>query len=193
MAGVAWAQALNQNPTLKLNAAEEAITLMDFEEAARRVLPPAHWGYMASGVDDDGTLRANREGFNHFQLRPRRLVDVSHIDLKTEIFGAVWDSPIFLCPIGGQKMFHPEGEVAVARDGVTIATLGRGDGVGEMGLLRAVPRTATVTARTEVLAYALDREPFLIAVTGHAATTDAVGDVVERRFAELADLGVSAD
>jgi len=115
LAGVAWAQALNQNPTLKLSAVEEAITLMDFEEAARRVLPPAHWGYMASGVDDDATLRANREGFTHFKLRPRRLVDVSKVDLKTEVFGTMWDSPIFLCPIGGQKMFHPEGEVAVAK------------------------------------------------------------------------------
>ena len=115
LAGVAWAEALNQNPTLKLSAVEEAITLMDFEEAARRVLPPAHWGYMASGVDDDATLRANREGFTHFKLRPRRLVDVSKVDLKTEVFGTTWDSPIFLCPIGGQKMFHPEGEVAVAK------------------------------------------------------------------------------
>ena len=118
LAGAAWAQALNQNPTLKLSAAEDAITLMDFEEAARRVLPPAHWGYMASGVDDDATLKANREGFTHFQLRPRRLVDVSRIDLKTDVFGATWDSPIFLCPIGGQKMFHPEGEIAVAKAAV---------------------------------------------------------------------------
>src|ERR1041384_1085847 len=115
LAGAAWAQVLNQIPTLKLSAAEDAITLMDFEEAARRVLPPAHWGYMASGVDDDATLRANREGFTHFQLRPRRLVDVSRIDLKTEVFGTIWDSPIFLCPIGGQRMFHPEGEIAVAK------------------------------------------------------------------------------
>jgi isopentenyl diphosphate isomerase/L-lactate dehydrogenase-like FMN-dependent dehydrogenase len=115
LAGAAWAQALNQNPALKLTAAEEAITLMDFEEAARRVLPPAHWGYMASGVDDDATLKANREGFTHFKLRPRRLVDVSRVDMKTEVFGTIWDSPIFLCPIGGQKMFHAEGEVAVAK------------------------------------------------------------------------------
>ena len=53
---------------------EQAISLLDFEDAARRVLPPAHWGYMASGVDDDATIRANREGFTHFGLRPRRLV-----------------------------------------------------------------------------------------------------------------------
>jgi 4-hydroxymandelate oxidase len=111
LAGAAWAQI----PALKLSTADEAITLLDFEEAARRVLPPAHWGYMASGVDDDATLKANREGFTHFQLRPRRLVDVSRIDLKTEVFGTVWDAPLFLCPIGGQKMFHADGEVAVAR------------------------------------------------------------------------------
>jgi isopentenyl diphosphate isomerase/L-lactate dehydrogenase-like FMN-dependent dehydrogenase len=104
-----------QRPTLKLSAADEAITLMDFEEAAHRALPPAHWGYMSSGVDDDATIAANRAGFTHFQLRPRRLVDVSRIDLKTTVFDAPWESPIFLCPVGGQKMFNAEGEVAVAR------------------------------------------------------------------------------
>ena len=44
---------------------------MDFEEAAQRKVQPAHWAHMASGVDDDATLRANREGFSHVQLRPR--------------------------------------------------------------------------------------------------------------------------
>lgn len=102
-------------PPLKLDAVDEAITLMDFEEAARRVLPPAHWGYMASGVDEDATVRANREGFKRFQLRPRRLVDVARIDLKTEVFGAMWETPFFLCPVGGQRMFHRDGELAVAR------------------------------------------------------------------------------
>ena len=50
-------------------------------------VPPAHFGYMASGVDDDVTLRANRAGFLKFQLRPRRLVDVSKVDMSTEILG----------------------------------------------------------------------------------------------------------
>jgi 4-hydroxymandelate oxidase len=106
----AWAQ-----DSLKLTSAKDALSLMDFEAAARRELPPAHWGYMASGVDDDATLKINREGFQRFQLRPRRLVDVSKTDLRTEIFGQFWETPIFLCPVGGQKMFHSEGEVAVAR------------------------------------------------------------------------------
>jgi isopentenyl diphosphate isomerase/L-lactate dehydrogenase-like FMN-dependent dehydrogenase len=88
---------------------------MDFEPAARKVLPPAHFGYLATGVDDDVTLAANREGFKRFQLRPRRMVDVSHADLRTELFGTVWEHPISLAPVGSQKAFHPEGELAVAR------------------------------------------------------------------------------
>ena len=112
IAASAWA---GQQPELTLNSADDAINVMDFEEAARRVLPPAHWGYMASGVDDDATITANREGFTHFKLRPRRLVDVTLIDLTTDVFGAKWASPLFLCPVGGQRMFHADGEVAVAR------------------------------------------------------------------------------
>jgi isopentenyl diphosphate isomerase/L-lactate dehydrogenase-like FMN-dependent dehydrogenase len=112
LAASAWAA---QQPEPKLTSADDAIDVLDFEESARRVLPPAHWGYMASGVDDDATIRANREGFTHFRLRPRRLIDVSHVDTSVEVFGQRWASPLFLCPIGGQRMFHPEGEVAVAR------------------------------------------------------------------------------
>jgi len=81
----------------------------------RKKLPPAHLGYLMTGVDDDLTLRANRDGYQRLGLRTRKLVDITNIDLKTEVFGATWDSPIFLCPVGAQQAFHPEGEVAVAR------------------------------------------------------------------------------
>ena len=93
----------------------DALSVLDFEAAARKVLPPAHWGYMTTGVDDDATLRANREGFAHYQIRPRRLVDVRKVDTTTELFGSTWGTPIVLAPVGGHKMFHPEGEIAVAR------------------------------------------------------------------------------
>jgi 4-hydroxymandelate oxidase len=102
---------------------KDAFSVMDFEEAARRTLPGAHFGYMASGVDDDLTLRANREGFQRIELRPRRLIDVSKVDTKTELFGTVWDSPIFICPTGAQKMFHPDGELATARAAKAKGTL----------------------------------------------------------------------
>jgi isopentenyl diphosphate isomerase/L-lactate dehydrogenase-like FMN-dependent dehydrogenase len=110
------ARAWGQSPAAAVLAnPKDALDLMDFEEAARKALPPSHWGYMATGVDDDLTLKANRAGFGHYQLRPRRLVDVSKTDLRVNVFGSTWDSPIFLCPVGSQRAFHAQGELATAR------------------------------------------------------------------------------
>src|SRR5215467_7045441 len=61
------------------------------------------------------TLRANREGFLKFQLRPRRLVDVSTVDMTTEILGVTYDSPIVIAPTSSNRAFHPDGEIAVAK------------------------------------------------------------------------------
>ena len=47
-----------------------ALDVFDFEPVANKNLPPAHFGYMVTGIDDEVTLRANREGFLKFQLRP---------------------------------------------------------------------------------------------------------------------------
>jgi 4-hydroxymandelate oxidase len=60
-----------------IKSPKEAINVFDLEPVCRQNVPPAHFGYMASGIDDEVTLRANREGFLKFQFRPRRLVDVS--------------------------------------------------------------------------------------------------------------------
>src|SRR5262245_460329 len=92
-----------------------ALNVFDFEEVAHQKVSQAHWAYMASGVDDDGTLRANREIFKHVQLRPRRLRDATKVDTRVELFGTTYASPIFLCPTGGERSFHPDGELAVAR------------------------------------------------------------------------------
>ncbi len=94
---------------------KEAINVFDLEPVMRQNVPPAHFGYMASGIDDEVTLRANREGFLKFQLRPRRLVDVSKVDMSTEILGTRVSTPIIVAPVGGQKSFHAEGEIATAR------------------------------------------------------------------------------
>jgi len=94
---------------------KEATSVFDFESVAAKNIPPAHFGYMAGGVNDDVTLRANREGFLKFQLRPRRLVDVSKVDMSADILGVRYASPIFLCPSGGHYAYHPDGEPATAR------------------------------------------------------------------------------
>src|SRR6266849_1515989 len=102
---------------------KDALNVIDFEAAARQALPPAHFGFLATGVDDEATLKANREGFNRIQLRPRRLVDVSRADLRTELFGTVWDYPIAIAPVASQKAFHPDGELATARAARSKRTL----------------------------------------------------------------------
>jgi hypothetical protein len=101
----------------------KALNVFDFEEPARRKVMQGHWAYMASGVDDDGTLRANREAFKHIELRPRRLHDATKVDTHVELFGTTYNSPIYFCPTGGEKSFFPEGELAVARSAKAHGTL----------------------------------------------------------------------
>lgn len=93
----------------------DLLSVADFEQLTREKLPPAHLGYLMTGVDDDLTLKANREGFQKLALRTRKLVDVSKTDISTEVLGQAWDSPIFLCPVGAQGAFHNDAELAVAR------------------------------------------------------------------------------
>jgi isopentenyl diphosphate isomerase/L-lactate dehydrogenase-like FMN-dependent dehydrogenase len=103
-----------QEPEL-ITSPREALNVFDFEPVAKKKTPVAHWGYLMTGSDDDATIRANREGFNHYALRMRRLVDVSRIDPSVQLFGTKWDTPIVINPVGSQRAFHPEGELAVAR------------------------------------------------------------------------------
>jgi 4-hydroxymandelate oxidase len=98
-----------------IKSPKDAINVFEFEPVCRQNVPPAHFGYMASGLDDEVTLRANREGFLKFQLNPHRLNDVSKVDTSVELFGTKYDSPIFVCPTGGNQFFHPDGELAVAK------------------------------------------------------------------------------
>ena len=70
----------NQLIPFEMKDAKDAFSVADFEEMARRLLPPAHWGYMASGSDDDATLKMNVEAYKRIGLKPRRLVDVSKVD-----------------------------------------------------------------------------------------------------------------
>jgi MFS family permease len=87
--------------------------------------------------------------------------------------------------LGDRYYVVADGEVEVERAGRTVAIRRRGDGFGEIALMYDVPRTATVRARTPAQLYALDRDTFLVAVTGHAPAQRAARDLAAERLREL--------
>lgn len=113
---IAWSQKLSRaQEDAILKSAKDVLAVKDFEEIAHSKLPPAHWGYVKGATDDDATYRSNIEAFSRIELRPHRLVDISQADTRGELFGFTFDTPVFLCPLSGQKMFHPDGEAGSAR------------------------------------------------------------------------------
>ncbi len=98
-----------------IKAVDEALDVFDFQRVAESVLPPAHYGYLATGTDGDETLRANRAAFERLYLRALRMVDTSSIDTRLRLLGQELRSPIVLAPVGSQRAFYPEGELATAR------------------------------------------------------------------------------
>jgi 4-hydroxymandelate oxidase len=107
----------------RLPAMEELNNVMEFEPIARtKMLKPAY-DYIAGGVDDEWTLRRNREGFQRIILRPRMLVDVSQLDLSLELFGSKIEMPILIAPTAGHLQAHPEGEVATIKGAGAAKTI----------------------------------------------------------------------
>ena len=106
----AWAEAQTAPPL------DQMLNVMDFEPVARAAIPPAHWGYIATGVDDDRTVAINNEAFGRVEIRARRFVDVSQLDLSVRMFGVTHPSPVYLSSVSHQRAFNPvEGEIGTAR------------------------------------------------------------------------------
>jgi 4-hydroxymandelate oxidase len=173
-----WAP-LDANNLIK--SPKDAINVFDFEPVMRQNVPPAHFGYMASGIDDEVTLRANREGFLKFQLRPRRLIDVSKVDMSVDILGVKYSSPIMLCPVGGHAMYHADAESGVARaakagDHLMILSTQTSTGVEDVIKARGGPiwMQLYATNKFEVAAHHIKRAENA-GCTGLAVTVDRSG------------------
>jgi len=98
-----------------ITSAADALSVLDFEPVAKAKLPPWHWAWLSTGGDAGETMRANREGFDRYQIRARRLVDISKVDTSIQMFGRTWETPIYMSPVGGHRTYNPEGELATAR------------------------------------------------------------------------------
>ncbi len=89
--------------------------IADLRTRARRRLPPAIFDFMDGGADDEVTLQRNSSAFDDYELLPRHLTDVSDIDLTTDVLGQTISAPVILAPTGMSRLFHHDGELAVAR------------------------------------------------------------------------------
>jgi 4-hydroxymandelate oxidase len=119
---LAWTQGSGATGP-QASGANLVLNVMDFEALARAALPPAHFGYIATGVDDDRTVSINHEAFSHVEIRSRRFVDVSRLDMSIDVYGLKWPTPVYLSAVSSQRAFHPEGELATARAAASRSAL----------------------------------------------------------------------
>ena len=99
------------------------VNIHEFEEAAKKKLHKLAYDFIAGGVEDELTLRANREAYTHWHLVPRVMVDVSKVDTTLELFGSKMEAPILIAPTGGKNLVLPDADSVVARAALASKTL----------------------------------------------------------------------
>lgn len=111
-----WPADLSARPELAVpENAPQALDVFQLKAVARARLDAPTWHFIQNGADDGRTMQANRTAFDDWQIRARRLVDVSQTDTALELFGLQLDNPILLAPVGNQLAIHNDGELATAR------------------------------------------------------------------------------
>lgn len=101
----------------------EITNVSEYEKLAKDRLPKMVYDYYVSGAEDQWTLGENRNAFSRILFRPRILIDVSHIDVTTNVLGFKISMPIMVAPTAMQKMAHPDGEFATARAASAAGTI----------------------------------------------------------------------
>jgi 4-hydroxymandelate oxidase len=104
-------------------AFDHLITVDDFEQAAKKILPRMAYDYYRSGADAERTLRENRRAFRRYAIWYRILVDVSQRELGTTILGTDLSAPILVAPTAYHRLAHPDGEPATARAAARAGTI----------------------------------------------------------------------
>jgi len=103
--------------TAMLTGEKSAIPLpvAELEAAAAKALKPEAFDYVAGGAGGERTMRANLEAFEHWQIVPRMLRDVSQRDLSVELLGQKLPVPVILGPVGVQELVHADADLASAQ------------------------------------------------------------------------------
>jgi len=87
----------------------------DFRKLAKRKLPGPIFHYIDGAADDEITYRRNTEAFEQCDLVPNVLSGVDKVDMSTTVMGQKLDMPLYCAPTALQRLFHHEGEIAVAK------------------------------------------------------------------------------
>src|SRR5205085_974513 len=99
------------------------VSIREYEERARGVLPRMASDYYAGGAEDERTIADNRAAFSRWVLRPRVLVDVAERDLKMVVLGTPVSLPVLVSPTALHALAHPDGEVETARGAAAAGTV----------------------------------------------------------------------
>jgi 4-hydroxymandelate oxidase len=97
------------------DSARRALDIFQIKAVAREKLDLQAWHFIVNGADDGKTMEANRQVFDDWQIRVRRLVDVSRVDTSVDVLGESLRSPIILSPVGLQQLVHESGEIGTVR------------------------------------------------------------------------------
>eukprot|EP01124_Arcella_intermedia_P009325 TRINITY_DN16084_c0_g1_i5.p1 TRINITY_DN16084_c0_g1~~TRINITY_DN16084_c0_g1_i5.p1 ORF type:complete len:245 (-),score=40.66 TRINITY_DN16084_c0_g1_i5:499-1233(-) len=89
--------------------------IADYEGAAKDRLSRSIYDYNASGACDEVTLRANALYYSQIYICPRVLVDVTTVDLSSQLLNRPLSVPILIAPMAAQKMVHPDGEIGITK------------------------------------------------------------------------------
>ena len=95
----------------------------DFRELAKRRLPRPIFDYIDGAADDELTYARNTESFNSVSLIPSVLRSVKDVDMSTTIFGKKISMPVYCSPTAVQRLFHYQGERAVAKAANKLNTM----------------------------------------------------------------------
>ncbi len=149
------------------------VNVHEFEALAKRKLHKLAYDFIAGGVEDEKTLRANIEAYHRVFLVPRVMRDVSQVDTSVEILGQKLDSPILIAPTGGKNLVMPNadelvGHAAAANNTIMISAGGADKLIGEGVALNWWTNTTGSATKTQAQSYArrvVDRGAKVITIT----------------------------
>ncbi|MEM1263404.1 MAG: alpha-hydroxy acid oxidase [Pseudomonadota bacterium] len=150
----------------------------DFRELARRRLPAPLFHYIDGGADDESTLQRNTSAYDTVDLVPNVLTGVTGVDMSTQVLGCDLDVPLFFSPTAMQRLFHSDGEWAVA------------DAAAEFGSLYGISTIGTRSIE-EMGQYNDAQRLFQIYVHKDAGLTNALID--RCRAAKFSALALTVD